>query len=961
MKASRSRAAGALIALAGGIVASLSFAVPASAVGDTASGATSTTTTSVTADSAVTLAGMSVTGTGTLAVTVSTTKGTLHVDTSTGVTLAAGYSNDSAELTFSGSVAQLNSALGALTLTAPGATKGQSATISMTARPGGSVVYSPTNEHFYEYVPSSGISWSDAKAAAATKSYGGQTGYLATVPSASINDLITSKIPNALSVWLGGMAVPDTDGHMVWTWQDGPLAGSMFTKCVSSALRTSCNFMDIGSVYRNWAGGEPNNSTNEYYIVTNWNSYNGLWNDLPNAFGSISGYVVEYGDLPIGSNVDFSGVASASSTLDIQGVPDAPTGISATAGIGEASVAFTAPANDGGPDIDAYQVTASPGGATASCASSPCTVTGLTPGSAYSFTVKAHNSVGYSSASSSASATPGSVPGAPGSGPASMVVGQAFSTSLANGGYPTPTFAVTSGALPAGVTLAANGTLSGTPTATGAWSFEVTATNTHGSAATSYAGSTGSTPAITSASLGTFTWDSAVDRTLTASGVPTATWSVTAGALPAGLVLDSNGRLHGTPTAAGPFAVTLHVSNSHGAAELEFTGTVRAIAPDEPSITSITPGDGTLVLAFVAPDFTGGGALTGYEYSLDGGSTWLTRADGQTLASPLTISGLTNGTSYTVKLRAVNADASSAPATARAATPCKPADAPAIASVEAGNHRLTVTVTAPASDGGMPVIGYEYTLDGGVTWISPEESGAVFTIYGLDNGKPYTIAVRAITLAGAGATSPDATKTPVAAPVATEPGSGGPVLPELRPGTGAVLSNGEPVTAGVAPVGDAFWISAGDVTLAVAALDPSGKVVPRDKSAGSFVAYSGGSVKVSGQGFLPGSDVDVWMFSEPVLLGTVRVGADGSFSASLALPAGIPVGEHTIQANGLTAERDTMTAQMGLKIAAEVPAKLASTGADVPWGAVPALVLIGLAMVLLARMRRISQEEPEHM
>lgn len=953
MNTSRSRASLALFGLLGGLAAALTIAAPASAgYSATVTDATSTTSTSVTAGAATTLAGMSVTATDTVAVTVSTSSGTLHVDTSTGVTLASGYPNDRAELTFSGSPTQVNDALAALTLTTSDAAKGTTATIGITARPGGSVVYSPSNQHFYEYVPSSGITWSDAKAAAEARRYGGQAGYLATVPDATINSLITSKIPNAMSVWLGGKAVPDGDGHMVWTWQGGPLVDTVFTKCVSSALRTSCDFMDVGDVYSNWASGEPNNSTNEYYIVTNWNSYNGLWNDLPNSFASISGYVVEYGDLAFGSTTAFSGVHSASATVDIVGAPEAPTGVSATAGVGQASVSFTAPTNDGGQAIDGYQVTVSPGGATQNCASSPCVITGLTPGTDYSFTVKAHNAVGYSAASSSASATPGSVPGAPTAGLSSLVVSQAFNVALGNGGYPTPTYAVTSGTLPAGVTLGSDGTLSGTPSATGSWSFQVTATNTHGTASTSYSGSTGSVPAVTSASLGTFTWGSAIDRVLTASGVPAASWAVSAGSLPAGVSLDADGRLHGTPTAAGPYDVTLRVSNTHGNGTLRFTGTVHAIAPDAPSITSVTPGDGRLVLEFVAPDFTGGGALTGYQYSLDGGATWLDRTDGQTVASPVTITGLTNGTSYTVKLRAVNADSASAAATARAATPCKPADAPTIASLEAGNRRIVVAVTAPASDGGMPVINYEYSLDGGTTWTSPEQSGATFTIYGLENGTSYTVAVRAVTFAGAGAASAPDSATPVAAPVPTEPGTGGSTLPELQPGSGTVISNGSPVTTGVAPIGNSYWVSAGDVTLAMTALDEKGTVVPRDSSIDSFVAYVGGSVSVSGQGFLPGSEVDVWLFSDPVFLGTVTVGADGSFSGTLPLPAGVPVGNHTLQANGLTADRETMTAQMGLRVAAEVPARLASTGADVPVAAVPALLIIGLAMVLVARRNR---------
>ena len=98
--------------------------------------------------------------------------------------------------------------------------------------------------------------------------------------------------------------------------------------------------------------------------------------------------------------------------------PGAPTSVSASAGNGQARVTFTAPASNGGASITGYTVTATPvGGGTAvtgSGASSPITVTGLTNGVSYTFTVSATNDVGTGAASSATSAvTPATVPGAP--------------------------------------------------------------------------------------------------------------------------------------------------------------------------------------------------------------------------------------------------------------------------------------------------------------------------------------------------------------------------------------------------------------------------------------------------------------------------------------------------------------------------------------------------------------------
>lgn len=77
-------------------------------------------------------------------------------------------------------------------------------------------------------------------------------------------------------------------------------------------------------------------------------------------------------------------------------------------------------------------------------------------------------------------------------------------------------------------------------------------------------------------------------------------------------------------------------------------------APGAPTITGMTPGGGSLEVAFTPPADDGGTAITNYEHSIDGGSTWTAVAPVVT-SSPLTITGLIGGTEYDVRLRAVNA------------------------------------------------------------------------------------------------------------------------------------------------------------------------------------------------------------------------------------------------------------------------------------------------------------------
>jgi len=164
-------------------------------------------------------------------------------------------------------------------------------------------------------------------------------------------------------------------------------------------------------------------------------------------------------------------------------VPGAPTGVSAVAGDASASVSFSAPGSDGGSAISGYTVTAADattpgnGGQVVSGGGSPLVVSGLTNGDVYSFTVTATNGVGTGPASAPSNSVTPSAPAlltlttpTPGFG----VAGVGYTYKLnATGGTPPYTWALTSGSLPPGLRLASTGTISGTPTAAGSWTFGI--------------------------------------------------------------------------------------------------------------------------------------------------------------------------------------------------------------------------------------------------------------------------------------------------------------------------------------------------------------------------------------------------------------------------------------------------------------------------------------------------------
>jgi len=191
------------------------------------------------------------------------------------------------------------------------------------------------------------------------------------------------------------------------------------------------------------------------------------------------------------------------------------------------------------------------------------------------------------------------------------------------------TYAVTSGSLPAGLVLNADGTVTGTPTVQGTYSFTIRATNGNRTASAS---ATWTTNPVAPSSLNystpvTYTATVAIAANVPSpgGGYPTS-YAITAGALPAGLTLNTtDGTISGTPTATGTFSVTIRGTNTSGSASQTLSITV--LAYPTASLTSnpaILPVGQSSSLTAIFTGGTGvisGGNLSGSIPASDGGST----------------------------------------------------------------------------------------------------------------------------------------------------------------------------------------------------------------------------------------------------------------------------------------------------------------------------------------------------
>jgi len=253
-----------------------------------------------------------------------------------------------------------------------------------------------------------------------------------------------------------------------------------------------------------------------------------------------------------------------------------------------------------------------------------------------------------------------------------------------------------------------------------------------------------------------------------------------------------------------------------------------------------------------------------------------------------------------------------------------------------GNPRVTFTAVAPAA----PAV------------VLPPGIGDLVT-------QPI---VSATTLAPGATTVPPTTEPPTTeAPTTTVPT---PVpfegaLPELVPGAGQVSEGGvaTPVELFVEDRTD-LVLQGDDFELRLTGECAAGCLIETTQDGRAVLTLEqGGSARVSGEGFMPGSPVFVWLFSEPRFLGELTVGADGTFTGVVFL-GDIEVGEHTLQANGTSADGVARSTNLGVLVeAAGVPGpgtgELPSTGSAMTPLVLVSMLLLGLGAVVIGCRTRI--------
>ncbi len=517
---------------------------------------------------------------------------------------------------------------------------------------------------------------------------------------------------------------------------------------------------------------------------------------------------------------------AASNILEVRGAAAAPTLTGVAAGNQSAVVTFTAPTNVGGSPITRYTATAVASGTPAltdrtctwNTGALTCTIGELVNGREYTVTITATNAFGTSAASAGMTVTPKTTPAAPTalavtSGNAQLAL--SWSAPTITGGSVITGYRIerSTVAAPSWIVAIANtgsdatsATLTGLTNST-LYNIRVTALNVVGAGLASEisTGTPRGAPSAPTAPTGNgsaasafITWSAPANN-----GAPITDYEIAFATSSAGpwttFVDDATSATAATVTGltngtAHFFRIKAINSVGNGEWSPASAAITPATRPDAPTLSSVAPvvgQPGKLAITFTA-GATGGSPITGYEFSINGGATWIAL----TGTSNLSISDLTNGVSYTVQIRAVNAQGSSPASNSASGAPTAPADAPVLSGVVAGDSTLTISFSAPANNGGSAVTGYKYQIQGSShAWSSSVAiSGSPIIINALNNAELYSVRVLSENSGGDGAWSTIVQGTPFTTPSA-------PTISSITSGNGSLSiaysasSNGSAVTA----------------------------------------------------------------------------------------------------------------------------------------------------------------------
>ena len=386
-----------------------------------------------------------------------------------------------------------------------------------------------------------------------------------------------------------------------------------------------------------------------------------------------------------------------------------------------------------------------------------------------------------------------------------------------------------------------------------------------------------------------------------AGGTPT-TYSISPSTLAAGLSFStSTGLITGTPTATrAATTYTITATNTGGSSSATFALTVTD-PPDAPTPTfsaTTSTADG---FTFTITNYS-----NSYSYTLSAtNGAVASQSSGNVTVSGLAASGVST---VTVSTARSGFRASSATASGRA------------------QDATTTTTTVPAGASGL--------VSGGGTADASSDgtTGSTTTV----PSKVSTTATAATVLPRASTTTTTTTTIPA------------PDAPTANPGAGVLVIDGKETTASVTRTSNRVTVGAAGVSVTFNGIAQDGTIVPLD-SEGNLRLTGGNSVSIEGTGFASNQDVEVWMFSTPQLLATVKADSNGKVVENIKLSSMLEEGNHRFVVDGTSAAGADALVALGIIVGYE-SSGLSTTGKLLI--ALPIALAIIMGLVIPTTLRR---------
>lgn len=175
-----------------------------------------------------------------------------------------------------------------------------------------------------------------------------------------------------------------------------------------------------------------------------------------------------------------------------------------------------------------------------------------------------------------------------------------------------------------------------------------------------------------------------------------------------------------------------------------------------------------------------------------------------------------------------------------------------------------------------------------------------------------------------------------------------PEAPTVQPGDGVMVLDGKETDATVTRTNNRLTVGASGVSVTFNGIADDGNVVALD-SDGNLRVDSGDSVSVEGSGFAANQDVEVWMFSTPQLLATVKADSNGKVVDTIKLPLLLEEGNHRFVVEGTSAAGADALVALGIIVGYE-SSGLSTTGKLLI--ALPIALAIIMGLVIPTTLRR---------